>query len=271
MNRILMCADVTTNRTFCVLLKSRDTLYKSCNNCNVSSQLTLGDPIVIYEPVFSLRTLGNDIPIITTWNCIVPLRRNLDFPQKPIIMDTESNKQIHFIQHGCSVQISMLTVIEGGENVPCISNTCDRQLTDCKGCTGAPHVKRNFVFSCYIDVQDQPDYNSVTHVASFKFRSYRFTQLLLADPVNFALSAKLNIYDGLLRKSADLLAHYVNSHGGWTVIGWHRRGVTTSTNGETELNQRTLGHLVRLEPTRQTDAFLASLRPFQFPLPELNN
>ena len=53
---------------------------------------------------------------------------------------------------------------------------------------------------------------------------------------------------GIRSKVKDIVTH-VNANGGWTVLGWHRRGVVTGNDGNLELNSETEGHLVRVEPS----------------------
>jgi predicted Rossmann-fold nucleotide-binding protein len=68
-----------------------------------------------------------------------------------------------------------------------------------------------------------------------------------------------------LRKAARELRKHVNDNGGWTVIGWHHRGLmTTGQDGAQELSSDTKGHLVRLEPTNCTGSFFNDLNDYRF-------
>ena len=57
---------------------------------------------------------------------------------------------------------------------------------------------------------------------------------------------------------------HINNNGGWTIAGWHRRGVLIQDGDDDfQLNADTAGHLVLLEPTNlavlQTDEYKALL------------
>ena len=63
-----------------------------------------------------------------------------------------------------------------------------------------------------------------------------------------------------LRNACERISNHVNSNGGWTLVGWHRSGVqTVNSDGSVDICSYTQGHIVRLEPTRQTPHLLQEL------------
>lgn len=252
--RMIMFGDAfsSTNQTFCIVLAHKSSLLQHCKFSSLAAELSVGDVVMIHEPSFCTKTLGSSIPILEGFRCIVPLRRDVYVIPKQVTMSSEANQQIHFVEHNCQVQLSRARFLWGGEAVPCVGNTCDRQSTKCKGCNGVSPQRRNFVLCVTVEVLNRPDYDAVSGRAVFELRSYRFTNLVIKDIETFSRMPYENMenYTYPVRAAVLSVQDYVNNHGGWTVIGWHRRGVIrTGIDDALELSTETKGHLVRLEPT----------------------
>ena len=265
-SKCMMLADCTgmSVQVAAVMFSGTRTLYRSCGQTTIGNDITIGDVIGIYEPGLTDRTLGKSIPIFDTWRCIVPLKTNILVPRKQIQMSSQANQQIHFCQHQCQVQISKATLVSASE-VPCVGVTCDRQNRTCKGCNGHATIRRNVVLECVVDVLNQPLYNETTSRATFDFRSFAFTTLVinLASIANLDYD-QMHIHHNGIRSAVRAIEAHVNGNGGWTVIGWHRRGVLVNDEGSYDVNSLTKGHLVRLEPTNITDASIAAIRALRF-------
>jgi hypothetical protein len=267
--KMMIFGDLMPNssQTFCIVLPNRSSLLLGYNNSNLMNDLTLGDGLIVYEPQLSNRTLGSSIPVLCEWKYLIPLRRNLNWIPKSIQMSSEANTQICFVQHGCTVTLSNVLCITGND-VPCVGTTCDRQLLTCSnGCHGMPKIRKNYVISAVVEIENQPHYNAATSVATFTLRSYEFTKLLIRDIGTFDAQTidEMKQHNMKLRKAARDLSEYINDNGGWTVIGWHRRGLmTTGQDGAQELSSDTKGHLVRLEPTNCTESFFDGLKEYRF-------
>ena len=64
----------------------------------------------------------------------------------------------------------------------------------------------------------------------------------------------LGAYENIIEEKLIEMAELVNNNGGWTVMGWHRRGTTNmGPNNEPVLALQTLGHLIRIFPTDLPD------------------
>ena len=252
-NKIIFLGDATPGSQLvfaCIMLK-KGSLYDACLNSTLGDELRLGDTIGVYQPRLSNKTLGGTIPILDDYKNFFILSRAVQLPQKPIRMASEANHMIHFHQRGVTVAFSNALILTG-DKVPCVNNTCDRQLTTCKGCSGRDVTTRNMVLSVLVEVENQHEYNSSTGVATFKHRSMRFTKLAIR---NLSVLANMD-YDVMRRHDEAIedglvtLANLVNGNGGWTVVGWHRRGVVSPTDdGNYRVSSDTEGHLVLLQPT----------------------
>lgn len=180
-------------------------------------------------------------------------------------MSSAANQQTHFYKEGCQVEFSKVQLLTGMK-VKCIGVTCDRQNNTCIGCHLGPALRRNVVLQACTEVLNQPEYNSSTGIASFNLRSYK----LMSTFVDISTLANLDYsivrdHEQKVRQTVSSIQETVNSKGGWTVIGWHRRGVVTALeDGTFELNADTSGHLVRVEPTCVTPEFTKQIQNMRY-------
>ncbi len=245
----------------CLVFTSSNTLYGAAGQTTFADTIRIGDVIGVVEPAVSTRTLGPTIPIVENWRRIVPMRQNLYIPVRSIRMSDQALQQIHFCDHALQVRFSLATLLTGTK-VPCSHVTCDRQSSSCRGCRGIDETRQNYVVSVTVQIENQHEYDAVTGVATFdSFRSFRLTKLFMDVPAFRAIDDHtLLSFTSKLRQTVRSIQDYVNAHGGWTVIGWHRRGIVQNHNdGTAEVNSYTRGHLVRIEPTVATTAMKSHL------------
>ncbi len=266
-SKCIMLGDCSPKSTMvlCLMMTGSNPLYGAAGLSAFADSIRVGDVIGILEPAISDRTLGGNIPIIESFTRIVPLKPNLYIPKKTIMMAPQALKQIHFCDHGLQVQFSMASFLINSK-VPCVSITCDRQHINCRGCRGRDLTNQNYVVSLNVEILNQPAYDAESGRAKFtNVRSFHLTKQFL-NVKNFRSidTAALASHQGQLRDQIEVIQDYVNNHGGWTVVGWHRRGVTTNNaDGSVDISSLTEGHLVRIEPTVSTfamEAHLANLR-----------
>ncbi len=255
-SKCIMLGDCNPNSdmVLCLIISGHNPLYAAAGMTSFADSIRVGDVIGILEPEVSTRSLGGNIPIIESFNRIVPLKRNLYIPPKTIQMSSDQNKMMHFCDHSLTISLSMAKFLTN-RDVPCTNITCDRQNTTCKGCRGKDITSQNYVVWVHVEVHDQYKYEPKGGVATFLgHRSFDLTKQLV-DVGAFRsvdVSTMDRFQDGL-RKACDRIVALVNANGGWTLVGWHRRGVTTlNSDGSVDICSYTQGHIVRLEPTRQT-------------------
>ena len=64
----------------------------------------------------------------------------------------------------------------------------------------------------------------------------------------------LGTHENIIEEKLIEMAEFVNDNGGWTVMGWHRRGTTNmGPNNVPVVTLQTLGHLMRIFPTSLAD------------------
>lgn len=262
-SKCMMLGDCSPNsdKVLCLILPGNNPLYGAAGQTNYADSIRVGDVIGILEPEVSTRALGGKIPIIESFTRIVPLKQKLYIPSKCIKMSSTATDMTHFCGHNLTINFSMATFLTN-RDVPCTNITCDRQNTTCRGCRGKDITSQNYVVNVHVQVHNQHKYENTAGVATFLgYRSFHLTKQLI-DVAAFA-SLDVSAFDqnnGNLRRACRAIAAYVNANGGWTLIGWHRRGVTVSnSDGSVDISSLTKGHIIRLEPTCQTPAMLSHL------------
>ena len=265
--KIMQLADCMEGQSlvFALVLAGPTSLFASVGSINAGYDIKLGDILGVYEPKTTTRTLGSTIPIYESWNRIILFQRNVTLPEKPIAMSSQANQQVNFFKSGVSISFFLVRLLVGN-HVKCYGVTCDRQDPSCNGCHTGRAVRRNLVLAALVQIDNQPQYDPDNGVAAFHFRSYTLTELLvdLASLANDDYE-QLRSHDNAIRAAARNIAAHVNQHGGWTVYGWHRRGVVNAIEDNVyDLAANTEGHLVRIEPTNQNPEFLDHVRGLRF-------
>ena len=243
-----------SQETFALILPHKDSLTKSCYNNLLAQNIKVGDVIGVFRPKLADEYLGsnaNPIQILKDWRNLVILKPNLHLPNLPMVMSGQAHNHIHFIQQGCTVELGNARILHGND-VPCVGTTCDRQNPSCKGCPGI-EVRKNYVLQCDVEIANPHAHNPDNGIAHFAIRSWTLTKLVIR---NYRMFSRLDPVfmreqENNIEASLQAVANLVNQNGGWTAIGWHKRGVLSAQSDSTqpELSYATKGHLVRLEPT----------------------
>jgi hypothetical protein len=246
------------------------------NDCANASKVKVGDMFAIKDPKTGFDQLGDSIYIIRQPKHIAGIVSQ-GWPTCEIRSSSEANQQVYFDQLNKIIDVQGAELLVGGGKYPnCMCYTCDR-LFPCKGCFGKSPTKKPIVLECSVYVQDCPNYDDTTKLAEFeRFTSLTFTSLFFQSIVDLSRQHPKAITDRYdeVQNSVNEIVRYVNAHGGWRVVGWHRRGVITDTeSGDAILSERTQGHLTVLCPTdmnlETTDEFKAMQisTPFDFTTP----
>lgn len=253
-NKIMHLGDVFPNTSSCfsVVFGTRADLGTLARGSIHSHSVSLGDVVGFYEPRPSDKVMGGPRSgqlVLDNFTVMVFLGRNVYYPRIPMRMADAEYQMVHFREYGVRLSFSLGGFLVA-KQVPCTNVTCDRQLSTCRGCLGVG-LKRNCVYSVEVEVEEQNEYNEEDGVACFNFRSWRFTNLVApgvtvwAGGTNNVLFSK----DIPIRDALRDMANLVNNSGGWTVTGWHRRGILDGDNEDARMSMTTKGHLVSVAPT----------------------
>ena len=174
------------------------------------------------------------------------------WPTQNLVASTEGNWQVYFDQTGLEIELfGPLLRIGPFHRTNCNGYTCDCQ-TLCRGCFGRRITSKPLVLEVDVEVKNTPSYDAATKIATFpRFTSLRFTSLFFHDikDISGRHEQDLTRLIPTVETNIPLIVNYINSHGGWRVCGWHRRGIATDNgSGENILSSRTTGHLILLEP-----------------------
>jgi len=210
----------------------------------------IGDHFAILEPCRDPSWLGIKMPIITTPMPLLPLAVPATLPGVAFT-PAEPYTSRFFVLHGA-------TVTAGGARLVttnCTGKFCDRRKVEAQGDCGCYHRDRNagrcHVLQLDLDIE-HPDIANPLMVAGWS--SLRFTEMAFAG----SLPAEVNLDNYALRmtyrRTISSLVTYVNANGGWTILGWHRLGVTkdasiSGAEDTTTFSENSTMHFEMVVPT----------------------
>jgi len=227
--------------------------------------ITIGATVCILNPKPIMNILANDIPIIETDHPFVTLlpaspERSIDICQNLPANDTRG-----FIIHGSRIQLHTYSCRTG----LCSGYFCDRQRvveldTMRKGC-GCYHTGRNCSIVFKFDMQ--ASYNS-TVIEISDYTSVQFQEIFLNGKLPLGCGEETfgvttSHYENLFETFSDIFTH-VNNLGGWTILGWSKRGHINdfcsehSTTGKVDSAEVT-HHVVNIYPS-DSSAVLTGLK-----------
>ena len=239
---------------FTIILRRKLDFQRLFGNPSLAAEVTIGDLFAIVEPRPADATLGESMTIVQDPYLLVALSESsASWHQHDVIQSSKDNQQVSFFKRNQKIDLSLIRLCWKG-NVPCVNVTCDRQKTRCAGCFGKSHTLEPIVLQADVSVRECPLYNPTgtgNRAAFPQFRSLRFTNCFFENVST--LSGKTldqKSYDRTIAKDIKRMVAIVNDHGGWTLCGWHRRGVCVENDtDEYTLSVSTTGHLTLLTPT----------------------
>ena len=208
---------------------------KNSNKCMFDKNVELRDNGVIsigtFFRIISPHPIENkmrgDIPLLKTdIPLIVMTRPNLSIPI-PVYKELGEHSSLAFVLTGMTININRSSPIQ----TTCGGLLCDKQRCEdwngTRGC-GCYHMSPDissivFQHSVFFSVGNDRIYHS--NFSSTKFSSFYLSRRLPGSTPVSALRATKDFWDieDCISKVVDL----VNTNGGWTVIGWYKRGVIT--------------------------------------------
>lgn len=218
------------NNQLFYMMESRGT-----NNClwdrNVefrdNGTISVGSIIRIIAPRPIQSKMNGDIPMVQTSCPVIAMRLPLSFPDVRVNKGIKGNKSMAFIYNGVQIAVRKTEPV----TTTCSGLFCDKQRVhdwvDARGC-GCYHMiqqRSNMVFNHSISVMIEPPEKTIEME---NFSSTAFSKLYLTS--NIPVTAQKSAFDhtdpyfDLLDNIQDVV-DYINSHGGFTVVGWYKRGI----------------------------------------------
>jgi len=253
---ILVFADQMGGPNCFALILSRKLDFQTQFGTDIarSELVRVGDVFAIKDPRPSDDSLGDSNLTILKEPQIVVGVVPTGWAVMTIQKANDVHHQVFFDEPGKTIQVyGAHLLLTSDRRMTCNGYTCDRQNLLCKGCFGKSPTKKPIVLECDVDILDAPNYREKYNKACFRrFTSFRFTMLFFNDIVGLS-SMHENVIRGMyseIQQSVPAMVNYININGGWSVTGWHKRGVVAdSTTGEQLLSVGTMGHIILLQPT----------------------
>lgn len=265
---------------FTIILKMKMQFQRLFSFASLAHDVTIGDVIGIIHPRPTGAVLGENMTILEDPYLCVSLKQDaIPWKEEELRMSDEANQQRAFYKTGMKAESSLIQ-LNWGDKVPCKNVTCDRQNPQCSGCFGASQTMGPIVLQADIDILNCPHYNLNNNgkIASFaKFTSFKFTSLFFQSIsiLSGITPDNRRAYDSTCKSQVPKMIDVVNKNGGWTVAGWHRRGVQYAAGfggdaDEATLSTSTMGHLTLLMPTNpkciELEDFTKELIPSELPV-----
>jgi hypothetical protein len=248
-DRIVLFGDLasTSGNCFAVVFQSNSASAGFFSSSK--QQKGVGWMYYIYEPKVVKETLGSteSVPILEDYTDAYVLTNEISESVREIpFSQPDAGHTKFFAYHNKTIKLTHVTV----KNDTCMSAYfCDRQKVfmtssgkaHCGCFSNVTHVP--LVLNSTLDVSI-PDINNEQHgLIINNYRSFR-TQQLFIESKDLRAASQTGQSHGLncigiseakrLRSAVNACINYINGHGGWTVIGWIRRGITIDQSDATE-------------------------------------
>jgi hypothetical protein len=253
-DRIFLFGSLCTNKCFVVISATKRTSARILSKFT-DGGYTIGQTVVILEPVYRGKTLGKDgnLPILEVQKTFEPF--HFTWISQVPYNEPEEVSTTHFYIKGVSIKILLAEMQKSN----CSGILCDRQKTD-KTCPCLYKSGRGqLVIDCWVKILDD---NNIVLLEMPNFRSWNFTQLIL-DKINASLIVDdfKDEAEVKLRTCIKNIVSYCNRRGGWDISGWMRRGhqidaADNITKGEQITAESISPHIIKLCPTNITKADL---------------
>jgi hypothetical protein len=250
-DRIFLFGCLGTNTCFIVISKNAKQSSYLLQGFS-EKELCVGQTIVIVEPIYTNKTLGKDsnLPIFDVKKKFEPY----DFPRLPeekySIPQEPSTR--YFVIHGTSIEV-MVPVMQ--------RSTCSGYLCDRQGLKGNEKICCCLFNAGYsslvLEVAVKVILDGEPVLEMHDYRSWKFTNLVISN-LNPALSTDdfQGDFEKNMRAAIKSIVSYVNAHGGWTIVGWMRRGFQVDavekgmkTGGDEVTAENVSPHIIKMVPT----------------------
>ena len=166
-----------------------------------------------------------------------------------------TNRQVAFHIPQKKITVSSVMMKGGQQTDGCNHSMCNRQNIRCQGCYSARTSTNSLGSRAPMRRHhDVTNWNATDDgTAGFAdFRSWKFSNLFFHSPSYMSTHEGDDFEEqqSAIRKTVKAIIEKINDAGGWTIIGWHRRGTkSTADDAEEVLANRTAGHISCLMPT----------------------
>ena len=208
---------------------------KNSNQCLFNKNVELRDNGVIsigtyfriVTPLPIENKMRGDIPLIKTHYPLIVMKRPILKDSIPIRKEIGNHSSMAYVLVGMKIKINRSTPIK----TTCGGLLCDKQRCSdwngTRGC-GCYHFRddiSNIAFEHSVFFEVGNDFIQHHDFASNKFSLFYLKQRLPSTVTVNALTMSQEYFD--IEDAIGKVVELVNDNGGWTVIGWYKRGVIT--------------------------------------------
>ena len=234
-SRLFLCRVVSEleGNKLVYLMESKNTnnnLWKRNPQFRDDGTISIGDTIRILSPLPIKNMMSNQIPMIETRFPAVVMENLMNVSENEVNAGITRNESKAFVLNSCYIDILSSTP----EETQCSGLFCDKQRIHeimernqgC-GCYSMLSRRSNLIIdhSLYIE-HTKSDWNTYVE----KFSSNRFSNWYLTGAFPSSIRADtLQMTEEYwnMGHCIERAVRYINQNGGWTVIGWYKRGMIT--------------------------------------------
>ncbi|KAF4704470.1 hypothetical protein FOZ63_027195 [Perkinsus olseni] len=210
-DRCLILGEPGSSKCFVLILSGQDTERV----LELSSQISIGQPVVIVEPRFEDLYLSNTHnPIISTTSWLLPAVIN-NMPPTPIIRVANTGSFNFFVLREVELSLGYCTWEKG-----CSGDLCDGQCVDASTCPSISRPRKAaYIAGALVHCVEFP--GTTTSRRTAPFRGVTLTSLLTKESI-WQTDVPPTAME--LRQAAKRITNLVNNNGGWKVMGWNKAG-----------------------------------------------
>ena len=214
------------------------------------------------RPTPDRKRLG-PLAMVSSDHALIPLRHYSSdisikeaIPHVNDLSPMNAGDQRYFVFHGKQVELNLFELKNEGT---CRGIQCDKAMSletanQYCGCMYTCTNRGSYVGQCTVAF-DNP-FSSVVHEGSrvevHKFRSLRTTELFFRKLGEFVRHYKKDDHFAIVRKKVKKMSNFINENGGWTMVGWFRKGEISDASNEAEKVENLIVtvHISLLVPTK---------------------
>jgi hypothetical protein len=243
---------------------SNNRIWSKCLDLRDNGTLTIGTIFRLVSPNLVDQEIGG-IPLIKADQPSMVMRPPTILPETPINAHVEGDKCHAFTVNGATLHLSKTKVCE----TSCAGFFCDKQRADeivrptACGCFNMLGYRSRLAVAHNVTVRINDSNSTIITQKCFSSASFSRVYLkgLFPQNSNAGMFEHNNQYREL-KNAATTNVSLVNLNGGWTVIGWYKRGMMTDralignveqlAENDTQVDGDVNYHIVKIIPTTRS-------------------
>lgn len=196
--------------------------------------ITIGSFLRIIAPQEIENHMNGGVPLVRTPHPFIVMKRPNHLSSVQISRDIQSNASMAFVLNNRTLHVNQVSILQ----TTCCGNMCDKQRANdwngIRGCgcigmsptiSGLTFVHRVWIEAeCNNEEEMQVQKNRIKHD---NFSSTKFSLCYLSDRIPSStrvsqLQTTKQYYD--VKKCIQNIVQHINDNGGWTIVGWYKRG-----------------------------------------------